>query len=274
MWEDFYPLHNGDFWKYTGKVGWLDILETRRVIKREIMPNSKEYARILNSDYILGGQGYSFERIDTLGNVYEYHAYDNQEQLLYRLNLCVGDSFPTLSGGYYKAIEKYYEEYTENDSITIIRLQYHFANGVPWPQYIYLKEGFGLYFYECEDTYYSLTASCIHGLVHGDTSIAVVKQIAGFSPESIVLRQNYPNPFNRVTKICYEIHQGGQFSFLICNVKGEIVKQMKYQNQPAGAYEVDWDGKNENGEDVSSGVYFYRIKTNNNMLTRALLLLR
>jgi len=274
IWEDFYPLHNGDFWKYTGNVGWLDILETRRVIKREIMPNSKEYARILNIDYIRGLQGYSFERVDTLGNVYEYYAYDNHEELLYSLNVCVGDSFYISTGGYYKVIKKYYFEYTENDSATILCFQYHFTNGISWPQYIYLTEGLGLTFEEGEESHYSLTASCIQGVVHGDTSITSVKQKTEFSPQSIVLRQNYPNPFNRVTKISYEIPHGGQVSLLICNINGEIVKQMEYQNQPAGAYEVDWDGKSENGEDVSSGVYFYQLKTNTNILTRALLFLK
>ncbi|MDW7680132.1 MAG: hypothetical protein SCK70_06180, partial [bacterium] len=101
-WEEFYPLHVGDFWKYSGKQIWLDILITRRVENKATMPNGNEYAKILTIDHVFDHRGYEYERVDSLGDVYEYYTYNNQEDLLYKLNVCVGDSWPAPTSGYWK----------------------------------------------------------------------------------------------------------------------------------------------------------------------------
>ncbi len=69
--------------------------------------------------------------------------------------------------------------------------------------------------------------------------------------------KNYPNPFNPSTKIEFNMPKRGELSIKIYNVRGELVKTLIDEVRPAGADHVLWDGTNNNGDAVSSGVYFY-----------------
>ncbi|MBC8414870.1 MAG: T9SS type A sorting domain-containing protein [Candidatus Cloacimonetes bacterium] len=85
---------------------------------------------------------------------------------------------------------------------------------------------------------------------------------------------NYPNPFNPVTNIAYSLPEDSQISISIYNIKGQKVKTLVTGTQPAGSYNVSWEGKDESGKDVTSGIYFYKLKTKNNEITRKMLLLK
>ncbi|MBI4727452.1 T9SS type A sorting domain-containing protein [candidate division TA06 bacterium] len=75
------------------------------------------------------------------------------------------------------------------------------------------------------------------------------------------MAQNAPNPFNRRTTISYQLPQAGQVSLKIYNINGQLVKTLVDRVQGAGAYRIKWDGKDESGQAVASGVYLYQIKT-------------
>jgi hypothetical protein len=76
------------------------------------------------------------------------------------------------------------------------------------------------------------------------------------------LNQNYPNPFNPETKIQYYIPKSSQVAVKIFNILGQSVRTLvNSKNQSPGTYSVIWDGKNENGNIVPSGVYFYYLET-------------
>jgi hypothetical protein len=79
-------------------------------------------------------------------------------------------------------------------------------------------------------------------------------------PASFSLEQNYPNPFNPETVIKFSLPQDARVSLKIYNVLGQVVSTPVDQNLPAGVHSVTWDGKNEQGSEVASGIYFYRIK--------------
>ena len=85
---------------------------------------------------------------------------------------------------------------------------------------------------------------------------------------------NYPNPFNPVTTIVYSLPKDSKISISIYNIKGQKVKTLVTGTQPAGSYNVTWNGKDESGKDVTSGIYFYKLKTQNNEITRKMLLLK
>ncbi|MDO9577346.1 MAG: FlgD immunoglobulin-like domain containing protein [Candidatus Cloacimonadales bacterium] len=85
---------------------------------------------------------------------------------------------------------------------------------------------------------------------------------------------NYPNPFNPTTTISYDLPSDGKIELTIFNMKGQIVKNLVSGTQPAGNYSVNWDGKNEAGDQVSSGVYFYQITTSEKTLKNKMLLLK
>jgi hypothetical protein len=80
-----------------------------------------------------------------------------------------------------------------------------------------------------------------------------------FRPRSFSLSQNYPNPFNPETSIEYALPQDAQVRLIIYNVLGQKVATLVDEHQAAGCKTVWWDGKDETGDEVSSGVYFYRL---------------
>lgn len=93
-------------------------------------------------------------------------------------------------------------------------------------------------------------------------------------PLSFQLGQNYPNPFNPSTVITYQIPQSEFVTLEIYNTLGEKVNTLVNNFQSAGKYSVQWNGVNKVGSEVSSGVYFYRLKTDNNVSVKKMLLLR
>ena len=81
--------------------------------------------------------------------------------------------------------------------------------------------------------------------------------------KNFVLKQNYPNPFNPSTTIEFTLPVAQRVILEIYDISGQLVKTLIDALKPAGIYKVDWDGTNEAGEQVASGVYFYRLRTEN-----------
>jgi hypothetical protein len=79
-------------------------------------------------------------------------------------------------------------------------------------------------------------------------------------PTHYSLNQNYPNPFNPSTTLAYSLKEAGRVTINIYNVLGQNVKTLVDEYQDAGEYTKIWNGDDDSGNDVSSGVYFYRIK--------------
>jgi len=80
-------------------------------------------------------------------------------------------------------------------------------------------------------------------------------------PISFSLKQNYPNPFNPQTIIEYQLPKNCEVEIAVYNILGQKVRTLVKEFQKTGQHRVEWDSKDEKGEDVSSGIYFYRIKT-------------
>ena len=93
-------------------------------------------------------------------------------------------------------------------------------------------------------------------------------------PAATQLFQNYPNPFNPVTSIKYDLAETSQVRMDIYNVRGQHVKTLLNQEMLAGTHSVVWDGKDGQGNSVSSGVYFYRMTMPNKVLTNKMLLMK
>ena len=78
-------------------------------------------------------------------------------------------------------------------------------------------------------------------------------------PKEFDLRQNYPNPFNPTTVIQYALPKASQVKIQIYNILGQRVRDLVDERQEPGYKTAEWDGKDDNGTEVSSGIYFYRI---------------
>ena len=92
--------------------------------------------------------------------------------------------------------------------------------------------------------------------------------------DAFVLHQNTPNPFNPQTQISYNLPEAAQVRLSIYSVNGQKVADLVDAAQAPGRYRLTWDARDTAGQDVASGVYFYRMEANGVQLNRKMLLLR
>ena len=93
-------------------------------------------------------------------------------------------------------------------------------------------------------------------------------------PESFSLDQNYPNPFNPNTTIRYQLPRRSQVSLIIYNLLGQEIRKLVNSELTAGEYRVEWDGTDDGGRAVSTGIYFYRLEVGSVAQTRKMLLVK
>ena len=98
-------------------------------------------------------------------------------------------------------------------------------------------------------------------------------------PGQSVLLQNYPNPFNPETWMPYELLESADVTIKIYDLTGKLIKSLELGYREVGAYlskndAAYWNGKNEMGEKVASGIYFYQIKAGNFVSTRKFVMLK
>lgn len=103
---------------------------------------------------------------------------------------------------------------------------------------------------------------------------AVTERPSNKLPDHFVLEQNFPNPFNPETTIHYQIPKATEVEITIFNLRGQKIRTLVKQNQPAGFYSVQWDGTSETGQQVANGVYLYKLKAGDFIQTRKMLLLK
>ena len=93
-------------------------------------------------------------------------------------------------------------------------------------------------------------------------------------PTTYFLDQNFPNPFNPDTKIHYDLPNGGQVSLIVYDLLGREINKLVDQYQPAGRYNAIWKGDDVFGHPVSSGIYFYQIRSRSFIHTKKMVLSR
>ncbi|MCB0282436.1 MAG: T9SS type A sorting domain-containing protein [Calditrichaeota bacterium] len=94
------------------------------------------------------------------------------------------------------------------------------------------------------------------------------------APEKFVLEQNYPNPFNPTTTIRFAMAKSGFVNLKIYDRAGRLVRILFNGSRSAGSHQLVWDGKNDSGQEVSSGVYFLRMKGSDFSFMKKMMLLR
>jgi phosphatidylserine/phosphatidylglycerophosphate/cardiolipin synthase-like enzyme len=111
--------------------------------------------------------------------------------------------------------------------------------------------------------------------VGGVDNIAVnVERLGEQTPRSFSSAQNYPNPFNPSTTIRYQIPTDASVNLIIYNVQGQKIRTLVSKEQKAGYYNVVWDGRNEAGQTVSTGLYLYRVQAGSFVATQKMLMLK
>lgn len=108
-----------------------------------------------------------------------------------------------------------------------------------------------------------------HYLTLKYSQIAGIIPVSNELPDVYRLYQNYPNPFNPKTKINYQLPISNYVKLVVYNVLGNEIATLVNEKQTAGTYEVEWDGSN-----FASGVYFYRLTTDNYTETKKMLMIK
>jgi hypothetical protein len=93
-------------------------------------------------------------------------------------------------------------------------------------------------------------------------------------PMEFIVEPNYPNPFNPVTNIRYGLPEASQVSIQIFNVQGQLVRTLFSAEQPAGYHTIQWNGRNDFGSQLGSGVYFYRVQSGKDKMIKKMLLVK
>ena len=93
-------------------------------------------------------------------------------------------------------------------------------------------------------------------------------------PDGFSLEQNYPNPFNPETKISYKLTNSAYISLNVYDLLGREIKTLVSKDQTAGSYTVSWDGKDESGNIVPSGIYLYTLKAGSFTESKKMILMK
>ena len=98
--------------------------------------------------------------------------------------------------------------------------------------------------------------------------------INNITSSNFSLSQNYPNPFNPITTLKYFIPKDSFVNVAVHDMNGKMIKSIVNENQKYGSKTVQWEATNNQGEPVSAGVYFYRIKAGDFRQTNKMILLK
>jgi hypothetical protein len=271
---DYFPLQDGNIWQYKTNV-FIPYPQqsyaqytTVTIGKDTLMPNGKSY-RWMNR---FGGISESgFYRVDSAtACVYKYD-YPGVDTLT--------DSLRTIPGGrwnYYLRCDSVYYGKIFNSIVSIKALIFRV---VPYPVYSHYAKGFGLVFYKTsgENQMYPVSDSydteLIYAKINGREygAYVSVNDQKDKAPRDFALEQNYPNPFNPSTTIRYQLPERAFTTLKIIDLVGRTIAILVNEDQDAGIHNFKLGASKYN---LSSGMYFYQLRSNNFVETKRLTVLK
>ena len=230
------------------------------------LANGKKYSIVDTWGFY---QETELQRLDSLrGIVFDKNRYFDEETTLYDLLATSGDYYEipmigefrdvitsdTLLWGKKRLVKNYY--YGSLDIMNQI-----FVQGIGL---IYQHDEFDFGF-----TDHVLIGCLIDGVLYGDTTTVAIEPDTHELPNEFQLYQNYPNPFNPTTTISYFIPNETKVQLVVYDILGNKIAELVNEIKSAGQHKVIFDGSG-----LSSGIYFYRLKTNSQVLCKKLILLK
>lgn len=101
-----------------------------------------------------------------------------------------------------------------------------------------------------------------------------ITDLGGQRPTGFTVSQNVPNPFNPSTRIAFALSEAARVQLIVFNLLGQQVRTLVDEDLPAGQYESDFDGRNDRGQSLPSGLYFYRLQAGHFHETRKMVLMK
>ena len=152
------------------------------------------------------------------------------------------------------------------------------------------EDGYGRMFVMDNQAYKSIATSVMLGAIaNGDTLnlrpylvSEMINFFLDYNPvtslhenlDKLFSATNYPNPFTKSTNIEYNIKESGFVTIDVYNISGQVLKRIEAGQKSPGNYTIKWDATNDQGELVSPGYYFYKIRSGNYTQTEKMILLR
>lgn len=109
---------------------------------------------------------------------------------------------------------------------------------------------------------------------HASEDVREIEDNNETHPSEFSLSQNYPNPFNPTTNFQFSLSKSSHVKIEIFNMIGQKVKVLVDEDMKPGVYSADWNGRDENGNSVSSGIYFYRMQSGEYTDTKKMVLMK
>jgi hypothetical protein len=279
---EYYPLDNGNYWEYMdyyynntfppfeSETKYFSV----KIIGDTIIENKtykiKEYRNLPETDI----KGYEFERVDSIfANVYKYDFIEKREFLIDSLLSQPGDSCKAIRGGLPQNSNLTICTNIVQDSvlgqITKVKQFWNIAF-IPGFQYK-LAKGFGYYGddnceFTCGGT--KLLYTEINGVSYG-SKVNSIDSKYPTHPNNIRLSQNYPNPFNSNSIVEFELPHMGFVHFELYNLLGKKVQEIYSGTLNIGKHRMEI-----HGDELSTGIYYYIIRTTRNYSSKKCLLLK
>ncbi len=139
------------------------------------------------------------------------------------------------------------------------------------------EEHIGIYYWngtKWEETGSRIQGNTVKGILKGSRIAVFYNPDINNAPERFALEPNYPNPFNPATTIRYQLAENSKVTLKIYNLLGQEVRTLVNAQKLSGSHSVIWDGKNNHGQRVTSGVYFYRLQAGDFVKTRKMVLVK
>lgn len=274
--QDFFPLEVGNYWQFKGThyssfdSSWV-FYDNIEILKDTLLGNppivyKKIKSIILPPFYIDSIQYLRYD--STINSVVEFHIWDDTSNTLFNYNAQLFECW----SAWYKEICYVSFDTTSLFNNTEFSKTYH---GGTIPTFTYkLLKNFGPILI-IDDQSYVITSYTVYELVYAKINGIEYGQFVSVDdknldiPSEFSLSQNYPNPFNPNTKISYLLPNAGNVTLKVFDVLGKEVATLVNEEKQVGSYEVQFDGNR-----LTSGIYFYQIKTGDFTETKKMILLK
>ena len=267
--QRYYPLEINNRWDYDrsiwepGDYYFSDSFSVK-VIGDTLMPNHKTYYILSRNDLSGNGGEFNLVRIDSN---FIYYYIDATDVPFYKLNAAIGEQW----SAYTNTVELVRVDTINQFNQTSIEMEFK-VDGLVLG-YVTFSDKFGPVSYHStgeppgttyEDIY---VMGCLVSSTQYGTLLNLSQPIQ--SPIHFDLFQNYPNPFNNSTIIKYQIYRGINLEMALYNVTGERIKLLFNGYQSPGLYSIQ-----VNASDLASGLYFYELKSDRDIVIKKCLLIK
>ncbi len=277
--RDYFPVHLGDLWQYIDEEGnYINYT----VVKDSIDSLGNEHAFIKFDNLNVPGSYTEEYVIDTLDQVWIINSsYQDGKGKLYDLQANYGE-------WYFIGVESNGENswaVVRDTTINTKTYNFYYCDAVTgdpdsallWGGYDVLQAGIGRVYSIGEFWHESLSGAIIdsvqYGTIYYDTT-GIVHESSTHKPQSMRISSAYPNPFNGRIKLVYGLVKTRQIKVEIYSLLGQKIRELFNDYQAAGEHAVFWDGRNETGQVVNSGVYLVKLTASNQQSIKRIILIK